>query len=80
MLEHQYRNARAEAGLKHVRLHNLRHSFSSHAAMQAEKLPMIGELLGHSRIQSTARYAPLDDRMVLAAAEQIGELLKLHIG
>jgi integrase len=79
MLEHQYRQARAEAGLKHVRLHDLRHSFASHAAMQSETLPMIGKLLGHSRIQSTARYAHLDDRMVLEAVEQIGEIISTSL-
>lgn len=38
----------------------------------SETLPMIGKLLGHSRIGSTGRYAHLDDQQVLDAAEQIG--------
>jgi len=40
-----------------VRLHDLRHSFASHAAARSETLPMIGKLLGHSRLQTTSRYA-----------------------
>ena len=40
-----------------VRLHDLRHSFASRAL--GESLPMIGKLLGHSKIQTTARYAHL---------------------
>jgi integrase len=79
MMEHHYRRARTEAGLKHVRLHDLRHSFASHAAMQSETLPMIGKLLGHTRIQSTARYAHLDDRTVLAASEQVARTLEIFL-
>jgi integrase len=48
---------RATASLPGVRLHDLRHTFASHAAMRAETLPMIGRLLGHASIKSTARYA-----------------------
>lgn len=53
-------------------LHDLRHNFASHAAMNKETLPMIGRLLGHTRVQSSARCAHLDDEHVLEAAEQIG--------
>ena len=51
--------ARARAGLDDVRLHDLRHSFASRALALGESLPMIGKLLGHSQIQTTARYAHL---------------------
>jgi integrase len=74
-VEHYFRKVRATVGLSHVRLHDLRHSFASHAAAMSETLPMIGKLLGHSTIGSTARYAHLDDRRVLDAVERIGELL-----
>ena len=60
-----------------VRLHDLRHTFASHAAMQAETLPMIGKLLGHASVQSTSRYAHLDDAHCNAKAIlQIGTLLE----
>jgi integrase len=39
---------RDEAGLPGVRIHDLRHSFASHAAARSETLPMIGKLLGHA--------------------------------
>jgi len=63
------------ANLRHVRLHDLRHNFASHAAAMSETLPMIGKLLGHASVQSTARYAHLDDSNVLESAERIGNLI-----
>ena len=42
-----------------VRLHDLRHSFASRALALGEGLPMIGKLLGHTQVQTTARYAHL---------------------
>ena len=50
---------REQAGLDDVRIHDLRHSFASRALALGENLPMIGKLLGHSKIQTTARYAHL---------------------
>jgi len=41
---------RIGAGLTDVRLHDLRHTFASHAAMTAETLPMNGKLLGHATV------------------------------
>lgn len=61
------------AGLGKLRIHDLRHTFASHAAMSRETLPMIGRLLGHANHRSTARYAHLDDLHLLAAAQQIGD-------
>ena len=50
---------RKRAGLEDVRLHDLRHSFASRALALGEPLPMIAKLLGHTKIQTTARYAHL---------------------
>jgi len=36
---------------------------------------MIGKLLGHAKLQTTSRYAHLDDGHVLDAAERIGCLI-----
>ena len=77
---HYWYEIRDEAGLPNVRLHDLRHTFASHAAMNKETLPMIGRLLGHSNPQSTARYAHLDDEHVLDAAEHIGSAIERMLG
>ena len=50
---------RKRAGLEDVRIHDLRHSFASRALALGESLPMIGKLLGHRQVQTTARYAHL---------------------
>lgn len=68
---------RFKAGLRDVRLHDLRHSFASFAVRRSETLPMIGKLLGHTKIASTARYAHLDDSSCLKAIERIGGLLQM---
>ena len=39
------------------RLHDLRHTFASRAMSQGESLTTIGKLLGHSRMETPARYA-----------------------
>jgi len=58
-----------------LRIHDLRHSFASHAVMSGETLFATSRLLGHSRIQMTARYAHLADSAMLSAAEKIGAII-----
>ncbi len=69
------------AGLKGVRLHDLRHTYASMAASSGGSLPMIGRLLGHSQAQTTARYAHLaqDPLRELAdtAASEIASALEV---
>ena len=79
-IDHVWRAIRDEAGLPKVRLHDLRHTFASHAAMNKETLPMIGRLLGHANNKSIARYAHLDDAHVFDAAEQIGAAIESMTG
>ena len=67
---------RAQAKLRDVRLHDLRHTFASHAVMGKENLPMIGKLLGHALVASTARYAHFDDDHLLEATETIGAAIE----
>ena len=45
--------------LRDTRIHDCRRSFASRALALGESLPMIGKLLGHKKIQTTARYAHL---------------------
>lgn len=70
-----WQRARARAGLKDVRIHDLRHTFASTAVAAGQGLPMIGKLLGHTQVQTTARYAHLATDPVKAAAEQVASKL-----
>ena len=62
---------RAAAGLDDVRLHDLRHTFASHAAMNRVTLPTISKLLGHALLETTERYAHLGDTSVREAAARV---------
>jgi len=74
-LQHPWRRIRAQAGLDDVRLHDLRHSFASGALSLGEGLTMIGKLLGHSQVQTTARYAHLANDPVKAAAGKVSDFI-----
>ena len=63
---------REQAGIEDVRLHDLRHSFASHAVMNGVPIPVVSRLLGHSNVRMTLRYAHLADKDIEAAAERIG--------
>jgi site-specific recombinase XerD len=62
---------RKRAGLEDVRIHDLRHSFASRALALGESLTMIGKLLGHRQVQTTARYAHLARESVKASAATV---------
>ncbi len=79
-IQHLWRTIFKRADLGKLRLHDLRHTFASHAAMSKETLPMIGRLLGHANHQSTARYAHLDDEHLLDASQQIGKSIAQMLG
>ena len=66
-----WKAVRGRAGLEDVRIHDLRHSYASRALALGESLPMIGKLLGHSQVETTARYAHLARDSVQEAAERI---------
>ena len=63
---------RAKAGLEDVRIHDCRHSYASRALALGEGLPMIGKLLGHRKVTTTARYAHLARDTEKAAAAKVG--------
>jgi integrase len=63
------------AGLKSLRVHDLRHSYASFLASAGFSLPMIGALLGHTQPQTTARYAHLFDDPLRQATNRVGAII-----
>ena len=70
-LQRPWRRIRKQADLEDVRIHDLRHSFASRALALGESLTMIGKLLGHTQVQTTARYAHLARDSIQTAAARI---------
>jgi integrase len=58
-LRHPLWRACRRAGLRPLQWHALRHTFASHLVMRGVPLKAVQELLGHSTIQMTMRYAHL---------------------
>jgi integrase len=79
-VQYYWEEFRSKVGLRDVRLHDLRHTFASHAAMNKESIPMIGRLLGHVKAESTSRYSHLGDEHLLEASEQIGIVVERLLG
>ena len=70
---------RPRAGLDDVRIHDCRHSYASRALAIGEGLPMIGKLLGHRRVTTTARYAHLARDTEKASAVKVGRSIGADI-
>ena len=74
-LQKPWRRIRAKAELNGVRIHDLRHSFASVAAANGGSLQMIGKLLGHAQVQTTARYAHLTADFLRRLNDEVGRLI-----
>jgi integrase len=75
-----WQRVRARAGLKDARIHDLRHTFASAAVAAGQGLPIIGKLLGHTQVATTARYAHLATDPVKAAAERVSSTIASALG
>ncbi len=69
--------ARARAGMPHVRFHDLRHTYASWLVQAGAPLPAVRDLLGHSSLAVTGRYAHLAREDLEAA---VGRLPGLRLG
>lgn len=68
-LQHLVKRAERAAGLPDPggRVHKLRHTYASHLVMRGVAIVVVKELLGHSDIQTTMRYAHLAPTALEAA-------------
>ena len=67
------KRAQRRAGLTALGWHDLRHTFASHMVMRGVSLKAVQELLGHSTIEMTMRYAHLAPRVLSQAVDCLDE-------
>ena len=75
MLGRAWSRIRIEAGLKDVRLHDLRHAYASLAVTGGETVPTVGRLLGHGDPQTTLKYVHDSEAEAERAAVAMGAVL-----
>ena len=74
-LNRAFHGAREEAGIdKPVSLHTLRHCFATHLLDQKVDIRLIQVLLGHKKLETTARYSRVDSRTLRAVRSPLEHL------
>jgi len=74
-LDYRFRKARQKAGIEDFRIHDLRHTFASWLVSEGVDLIKVRDLLGHSSITMTERYAHLIPNRLEAAVAVLDRLL-----
>lgn len=69
------REAAHKAGIsKRVTVHTLRHSFATHMLENGTEVRIIQALLGHNRIETTARYTQVSARLIGQTSSPLDQL------
>lgn len=71
-----WQKLRTAAGLKHLRLHDLRHQYASFLVNNGRTLYEVQQILGHSDPKVTMRYAHLSTRALQEAANSASIKIK----
>lgn len=71
-----WRSVRKEAGCEDVKVHDLRHTYASYARKTLTKLDEVGNLLGHTDMQSTQRYAHIFEEDAKNNAQKVGDYIQ----
>lgn len=68
---HYFQQASEDAGVRKIRFHDLRHTYASHWIMNGGEIYVLKEILGHSDISTTQRYAHLSKSFLVAKADTV---------
>ena len=74
-IHYTWDTARKRAGLRDVRMHDLRHSFASILINSGRSLYEVQHLLGHTQVKTTERYAHLQQDSLMTAANVVANLV-----
>jgi integrase len=74
-LKTKWRQLCAHAGIEGLRVHDLRHSYASALINSGATLALVGELLGHSDVATSQRYAHIYDDAARAATNVVGGII-----
>lgn len=71
-----WQRLRKEAGLEHVNLHLLRHSYASYLSLNGRNLTEIATILGHRHIRTVTRYIHANNATLQAASACASDRIK----
>lgn len=77
-ITHLWEDYRGLAGLKDVRLHDLRHTMASHLAQKGVSQKKIQELLGHAKLSTTDTYTHLFPEHLREALDKLDFAVKMQ--
>lgn len=74
-----WNTARKQAGMPELRMHDLRHSFASFLVNAGRSLYEVQNILGHSQLNTTQRYAHLSQATLLDATNAASNAARLSL-
>jgi site-specific recombinase XerD len=75
-----WKTLREKAGLPHLRIHDLRHSFASFLVNNGRTLYEVQQILGHSVPTVTQRYSHLSAKTLLSATDAASNCINAAMG